>query len=78
MVIVLQSTLNIMQFKALWLPKCKIIFKNRITADTQKMQRDCWKLAAYDNKNAIMSAKLHMLHTTECYTTLLKICYIDS
>lgn len=75
--IALQSTLSIVQFKVLRVPKCKIFFKQKLLQIFTRCKEIVEKLAVYDNKNAIFTVKLHMLHMTKRYTTL-KMCYIDS
>lgn len=46
MVTVLQSIVNIMQFKALWLPKCKIVFLKQNYTTLRRCKGIIEKLAA--------------------------------
>lgn len=81
MVTALQSTQSIMQFIPLCnyvLPKCKIFFKQKMLQIFIRCKDTGEKLAVHDNKSAIFTVKLHMLHTAKCYPTPPKIRYIDS
>lgn len=75
MVTVLQGVLNIEPYDYL---NINYFLETKLRHTLRRCKGIVEKLAAYYNKSAIMSVKLHMLHTTECYTATLKICYTDS
>lgn len=77
MITALQSSLSIMQFQTLWVLKRKIIFflKQELLQIFTWCKEIVEKPGVYNNKNAIFPLKLHMLHTTKCCTSTLKICY---